>query len=249
MATAKKLKNKIAIITGGATGIGKSCVYALNEDGAKIVLAYFRSKDEAKKIADELDNIVLRQINVIKESEIKKLFDFVSSEFGGVDILINNAGGNVSFCETEQYSVEDWEHTFNLNTRSIFLMCKYAIPLIREAGKIINISSVSGKTGGAPGGMAYAAAKAAVDCMTKALAKELATRRINVNAVSPGVVRTKQHEHFSSKKYYASLIEQIPLGRDGLPDDIANVVGFLCSDASDYLTGQIIEVNGGQYMK
>jgi len=243
------LENKIAIVTGGATGIGKGCVYALNKLGAKVVLVYFRSKDDAEKIAKELSNVVIRKVDVTDESEVKDLFDFVSSEFGYFDILVNNAGGNISFYKTEEYPTKDWIDTFNLNVLSVFLMCKYGIPLIRNGGKIINISSISGKTGGAPGGMAYAAAKASIDCMTKALAKELADRKINVNAVSPGVIRTKQHERFSSKEYYADLIKRIPLGRDGLPEDIANVVAFLCSSASNYITGQVIEVNGGQYMK
>lgn len=243
------LKDKIAIVTGGATGIGKACVYAFNRLGAKVVLVYFRSKDEAVKISKALNNVVIRKVDVTDESEVKGLFDFISSEFGHFDILVNNAGGNISFHKTEEYPTEDWIDTFNLNVLSVFLMCKYAIPLISNGGKIINISSISGKTGGAPGGMAYAAAKASVDCMTKALAKELANRKINVNAVSPGVIRTKQHECFSSKEYYADLIRRIPLRRDGLPEDVANVVAFLCSSDSDYITGQVIEVNGGQFMK
>jgi 3-oxoacyl-[acyl-carrier protein] reductase len=243
------LKDKVALVTGGATGIGKGCVYALNKLGAKVILVYFQSKNETEKIVEELGNIVLRKVDVTNESEVKKLFNFVSNDFGYLDILVNNAGGNISFHKTEEYPTKDWIDTFNLNTLSVFLMCKYAIPLIRDGGKIINISSISGKTGGAPGGMAYAAAKASVDCMTKALAKELADKKINVNAVSPGVIRTRQHERFSSKEYYASLIEKIPLGRDGLPSDVANVVAFLCCSDSNYITGQIIEVNGGQYMK
>lgn len=249
MSTQQGLENKIALVTGGATGIGKGCVYALSKLGANVILVYFQSKNEAGAIVKELDNIVPKKTDVTNESEIKELFNFVSNEFGGLDILVNNAGGNVSFHKTEEYPTKDWIHTFNLNTLSVFLMCKYAIPLIRDGGKIINISSISGKTGGAPGGMAYAAAKAAVDCMTKALAKELAPRKINVNAVSPGVIRTRQHERFSSKEYYDSLMEKIPLGRDGLPSDVASVVAFLCSSGSDYITGQILEVNGGQYMK
>jgi len=241
------LENKIALVTGGATGIGKGCVYALNKLGAKVILVYFQSKNEAEVIARELDNITLRKVDVASELEVKELFGFILNRFVCLDILINNAGGNVSFHKTEEYPTKDWINTFNLNTLSVFLMCKYAIPLIRDGGKIVNISSISGKTGGAPGGMAYAAAKASVDCITKALAKELADRKINVNAVSPGVVRTKQHKRFSSKHYYASLIEKIALKRDGLPEDIANAVMFLCTSDSDYITGQILEVNGGMW--
>lgn len=245
----ENLENKIALVTGGATGIGKGCVYALNKLDAKVILVYFQSKKEAEAIAKELNNVIVRKTDVTSESEVKELFNFISNEFGGLDILVNNAGGNVSFYKTEKYPTEDWVDTFNLNTLSVFLLCKYAIPLIRDGGRIVNISSISAKTGGAPGGMAYAAAKAAVDCMTKALAKELAPRKINVNAVSPGAIRTRQHERFSSKEYYDSLIEKIPLGRDGLPSDVASVVAFLCSSGSGYITGQILEVNGGQFMK
>ena len=167
------------------------------------------------------------------------------STVGQFDGLINNAGGNISFNQTDKYSKEDWVKTFELNTLSVFLMCKYGIPFIKDGGKIINISSISAKTGGAPGGMAYAASKAAVNCMTKSLAKELASKDICVNAIAPGIVWTQQHEKFSSEEYYDSLIEKVPMGRDGKTEDIANAVKFLCSDKSSYITGQVIGVNGG----
>lgn len=242
-------KDKIAIVTGGATGIGKSCVHALQEEGAVVILIYNHSEIEALDIERNLLRVDAIKTDVTNEEEIKDLFKYISNTYSHVDFLINNAGGNISFFKTNEYPVKDWIETFNRNSLSVFLMCKYAIPLLNDKGKIVNISSISGKTGGAPGGMAYAAAKAAVDSMTKSLAKELAYRKINVNAVSPGVIWTNQHKKFSSKEYYESLIKNIPLGRDGSPNDIAKVVKFLCSDDSSYITGQIIEVNGGQLMK
>lgn len=249
MTIEKKLKDKIVLVTGGATGIGKGCVYVLNKLGARVILVYFKSKKAALKISRELNNVTIRKVDVTKEAEIKQFYRFVAKKFEKIDVLVNNAGGNISFAPTEKYSLKDWDKTFDLNTTSAFLMCKYGILLIRDGGKIINISSISGKTGGAPGGMAYAAAKAAVDCMTKSLARELAPRKITVNAISPGVVWTRQHRRFSSPKYYQSLVKKIPLGRDAQPNDIANVVAFMCSDESNYITGQIIEVSGGMLMK
>ena len=226
------------IVTGGATGIGKACVNIFDKD-TEIDLIYFNSHESAKEL--ENSKIKIHKVDITKEDDVSTFFSTV----GQFDGLINNAGGNISFNQTDKYSKEDWVKTFELNTLSVFLMCKYGIPFIKDGGRIINISSISAKTGGAPGGMAYAASKAAVDCMTKSLAKELAPRNICVNAVSPGIVWTKQHEKFSDEKYYKSLIEKVPLGRDGKTEDVAGLVHFLCSDKSSYITGQIFEVNGG----
>ncbi len=231
------------IITGGATGIGKSCVQSLFFSGMNIDLIYFNSYNEATEL--ENDNVNIHRVDVTDEGEVEYFFHTIDS----FDILINNAGGNISFNSTDKYLLNDWNKTYELNTTSVFLMCKYGIPKIKDGGKIINMSSISAKTGGAKGGMAYASSKAAIDCMTKSLAKELSSRNICVNSVSPGVVYTKQHEKFSSEEYYSSLIEKIPLGRDGKTSDISNLVTFLCSDESNYITGQIIEINGGMLMK
>ena len=231
------------IISGGATGIGKSCVESLSSIGMGIELIYFSSHVEATKLKN--DNVNIHKVDVTDEEQVKYFFNTI----GSFDILINNTGGNISFNSTDKYLLEDWNKTYELNTTSVFLMCKYGIPKIQDGGKIINISSISAKTGGAKGGMAYASSKAAIDCMTKSLAKELSSRNICVNSVSPGVVYTKQHEKFSSEEYYSSLIEKIPLGRDGKTSDISNLVTFLCSDKSNYITGQVIEINGGMLMK
>ncbi|MAH43864.1 oxidoreductase [archaeon] len=233
-----------AIVTGGATGIGKACVESLIERDTKVHLIYHTSEKEAIAYENRSD-VQLHKVDVTSEIQVIDFFN----QIGSFDILINNAGGNISFATTESYSTDDWKLTFDLNTLSVFLMCKYGIPLIRDGGKIINITSISAKSGGAPGGMAYAASKAAVDCMTKSLARELASRNICVNAISPGIVWTKQHEKFSSKEYYDSLIEKIPLGRDGSTRDISNLAKFLSSSESSYITGQTIEINGGMLMK
>ena len=235
--------DKTAIVTGGATGIGKACVKILSKSGYKVHLLYLNSYEEANSL--ESENIFIHRVDVSDETQVKSFFNLITS----FDILVNNAGGNISFKPTSNYEIDDWNKTFELNTLSVFLMCKYGIPLILDGGKIVNVSSISAKSGGAPGGMAYAASKAAVDCMTKSLAKELSNRNICVNSVSPGIVWTKQHEKFSSKKYYDSLVEKVPLGRDGKTTDIANLVKFLVSSNSDYITGQIIEINGGMLMK
>jgi len=228
------------IITGGATGIGKSCVQTFHENtDVEIHLIYHSSEESAKQLEGKY--IKIHKIDVTNETEISNFFDSI----GNFDGLINNAGGNISFNQTYEYSTEDWNKTFELNTLSVFLMCKYGIPHINDGGTIVNISSISAKTGGAHGGMAYAASKAAVDCMTKSLAKELAPRNICVNAVSPGIVWTKQHQKFSDKEYYQSLIEKVPLGRDGKPEEIASLIWFLLSHESEYMTGQILEINGG----
>ena len=237
--------DKIAIVTGGATGIGKACVVKLNTLGYKVILAYFSSEDKAKEIEKELSNIIIKKVDVRDEKSIKKLYRFVESKYGKFDALINNAGGYVSSNQSELYPIEDWNETYNINVRGVFLMCKYGIPILNDNGRIINISSMSAMTGGKVGGMAYASAKSAVDGITKSLAKELADRNILVNSVSPGVILTDLHKTHSTKIYLNSLAKQIPLKRLGLTSEVANLVAFLCSDESSYITGQVIGVNGG----
>jgi len=240
---------KNILITGGASGIGLGIVnkFASNESMC-VILTYNNSKDEAMKISAQKSNVHAFEMDVTDPKSVNTTSNELIKRFGSIDCIVNNAGGNVAFAATDDYSEKNWDETFNLNCKSVFLVCKNFIPDLNEDGSIINISSISGKSGGAPGGMAYAASKAAVDCMTKSLAKELAPRKIRVNAISPGIVYTNQHRVFSTPEYYQGLVERVPLMRDGKVEDIANLVYFLVSDLGSYITGQNIDVNGGMLM-
>ena len=239
---------KVIVVTGGATGIGRSISETLAKN-SNVILCYNKSEEQATEISSQHNNITKFRVDVTRESDILNLQKFIIMNYGYIDAIVNNAGGNIAFNTTENFNVEDWDLTYDLNCKSVFLMSKHLNKLIQEGGSIINISSISSFSGGAPGGMAYASSKAAVDCMTKSLAKELAHKNINVNSVSPGVVYTNQHKLFSTKSYYDSLIERIPLKRDGKGEDIANMVNFLISEKGNYITGQVISINGGMLMR
>jgi len=244
------MQRKVAVVTGGATGIGKGIVEKFVKEGYTVILCYNSSEDEAIKISMKHSNIETFQLDITSDVNIEKLSSFIKKNYKNrLHCIVNNAGGNVSFAPTHRYTSEDWDKTFDLNCKSIFLMSKYLNPILEKDGSIVNISSISGLSGGAPGGMAYAASKSAVDCMTKSLAKELAYKNINVNSVSPGIVYTNQHKCFSTENYYNTLIEKVPLKRDGKVSDIANLVNFLVSKEGEYITGQIIGINGGMLMR
>ncbi len=244
------MQRKVAIITGGATGIGKGIVEKFAKEDYRVILCYNSSEDDAIKLKMKYNNVETFKLDVTSEKNIKKLSSLIDQKYKNrLHCIVNNAGGNISFAPTHEYTSEDWDRTFNLNCKSIFLMSKYLNPMLEKDGSIVNISSISALSGGAPGGMAYAASKSAVDCMTKSLAKELAHKNINVNSVSPGIVYTNQHKQFSTEKYYNTLIDKVPLRRDGKANDIANLVNFLVSKEGEYITGQIIGINGGMLMR
>ncbi len=235
---------KTVLITGGSRGIGASLVKEFHDAGYRVIFLYCNSSEEAEKIEKTFDGTYAYCCDV---SDKESVFDCVSSvlkRFGKIDVLVNNAG--ISYYGLlDMMSVEDWNKILNVNLTSVFLMCKALIPhfVSKKSGKIINISSMWGSTG-ASCEVAYSASKAGVDGFTKALAKELAPSGITVNAVSPGVIKTDMMSDFSESDI-VDLCEKTPLGRIGDVHDVAQAVLFLASDASDFITGQIINVNGG----
>jgi 3-oxoacyl-[acyl-carrier protein] reductase len=183
-------------------------------------------------------------LDVCNRKGIKSMFCEIYEETGQIDILVNNAGiGSLS--SIEEITVEEWDEVLNINLKAPFFCSQMVIPYMKQRnyGKIINIASVSGQTGGVLAGADYSASKAGVICITKSLAKYLAPYNINVNAVSPGIIDTRM-----AAFHHENTISAIPLKRKGLPEDIANAALFLASDLSDYITGCTIPVNGGSYM-
>ncbi|MGE7273761.1 3-oxoacyl-[acyl-carrier-protein] reductase [Brevibacillus panacihumi] len=245
------LTGKTALVTGASRGIGRAIALKLAEAGANIVVNYAGSEGAASETVAQVkalgrDAIMIRA-NVSDSEEVNEMFKTALEHFGSLDILVNNAGitrDNLLMRMKE----EEWDAVIDTNLKGVFNCLKAATrPMMKQrSGKIINITSVVGVLGN-PGQSNYVAAKAGVIGLTKTAAKELATRGITVNAVAPGFIDTEMTAVLP-EDVKAGLIGQIPLGRLGQTDDIANVVVFLASDAANYMTGQTLHVDGGMYM-
>ena len=245
------LKNRIAIVTGGAQGIGYAIVDILAQRGANILIADV-SIDKAEATAKEISvktgqKVVAKSVNVTESAGVKAMVDATMEQFGKVDILVNNAGitrDNLIM----RMSEEDWDAVLDINLKGTF-NCSQAVirPMMKQRyGRIINISSVSGVVGQA-GQANYSSSKAGLLGLTKALAKEVGSRNITVNAVAPGFIETRLTVNLPQEIRDMS-VKMTPLGRFGTPEDIANAVAFLASDEASFITGATLQVDGGLAM-
>ncbi len=236
---------KVAIVTGASRGIGSAIAIALAEEGYNLVLNYRKSREELEALASTLKTeTILVQGDVSNFKEAENIISTAKSTFGQIDLLVNNAGitkDNLIL----RMSEEDFDSVQNINLKGTFNCTKHVsrIMLKQRFGKIINISSIVGITGNM-GQSNYAASKAGIIGFTKSIARELASRNITVNAIAPGFIQTKMSEAISEEAKQASL-SSIPLGKFGQPEDVANMVVFLASDKANYITGQVIQVDGG----
>ncbi len=236
-----------AIITGASKGIGRAISIKLIDHEINVVLISKTDEDGLKEIHEYANNRGVKSsyhlVDVSDFNAVKAVYHIIKAEFGFVDILINNAGISKYELLSKQ-TEEDFDELFGVNVKGIFNFTKNVIPdmVKNKYGRIINISSVWGEKGSSME-VLYSATKGAVNSFTKALAKELAPSNVLVNAIAPGVINTKMNAIFSDEEK-RELIENIPLGRFGTPEDIANLVAFLVSDKSTYITGQIITVDG-----
>jgi 3-oxoacyl-[acyl-carrier protein] reductase len=245
-----KLANKVAVVTGASKGIGAAIARQLAAEGAAVVVNYSSSKTDAEKVASEIaasgGKAVAVQGNMAKQEDIKQLFAQAKKAFGRLDILVNNAGV-YEFLPLEQITEEHFHRHFNLNVLGLVLTTQEALKHFGpEGGSIINTSSVV-STLGIPGGSVYSATKAAVDAVTRSLAKELGPRKIRVNSINPGMVETEGTH--SAGILESDLRKQTeattPLGRIGQPQDIAPAVVFLASSDSSWITGETLYISGG----
>jgi len=246
-----ELEGKVAIVTGGTRGIGKAIVLDLAEHGADIALNYRKSAELAQELVETIRGmgrrVLLVQADVSSFNDAQAMVQKVLDEFGRVDILVNNAGMNwdgVVWKMTE----EQWDAVINVDLKGTFNYTRAVTPIFREqgSGKIVNITSINGLRGKF-GQSNYSAAKAGVIGFTKACARELGKSNVNVNAVAPGLIETEMVKEAPENVREMALAE-IVLGRLGLPEEVAYVVTFLCTEKARHITGQVIQVDGGQYI-
>jgi 3-oxoacyl-[acyl-carrier protein] reductase len=245
------LQGKTALVTGGARDIGRAVALKLAECGAAVVVNYHKSAAPAKALVEEVRSrggqAELVLADATRSADVARLADAARSVSGRIDILVNNAGGLVARKKIEEMDEAFWDEVIALNLKSVFLVTKAALPHIPDGGAIVNLSSLAARDGGGGGAIAYSTAKGGVLTFTRGLSKELAPRRIRVNCVSPGLIATTFHDTFTKPEVRQAVAARTSLGREGRPEDIADAVLFLASDASAYITGESIEINGGLY--
>jgi 3-oxoacyl-[acyl-carrier protein] reductase len=247
------LEGKNAIVTGGSQGIGTSTSVELAREGANVCITYRKHEAEAQKVAGEIKGMgrkaIAVQCDTSSFADAERVVKTALDNFGRIDILVNNAGMNwdgVSWKMTE----EQWDRVIEVNLKGYFNFTRHVSPLLKEqkSGKIINITSINGLRGKF-GQTNYSASKAGIIGFTKALAKELGAFNINVNAVAPGLIETAMLRDSDSRdKIVEMALNEIVLKRVGQPEDLANVVVFLASDRARHITGEVIKVDGGQYI-
>jgi len=245
------LKGKTALITGSGRGLGKAIALKLAQMGANIVLNDILTSDSvdstAKEFMDAGYNVIVTKGDIRNSEDVENMMKKAVDAFGSLDILVNNAGITRDMLMIKM-SEKDWEDVISINLTGAFICTKAAAKIMikQRSGKIINISSVAGVMGN-PGQANYSASKAGLIGLTKSTAKELASRNITCNAVAPGLIVSKMTDVLSDK-VKENYLNSIPLKRFGTPEDVANVVGFLASDDSNYITGQVIHIDGGLVM-
>ncbi len=242
------LSDKVAVITGGIQGLGKATGTMFQRAGCKIAVNYFDDlqglsrgrAEETARLWGEAGLVLAADVR--SREEMNRFFEEVKRRFGRLDYLVNNAA-ILRDKTLKNLSDADWEAVIDTNLSAVFRVTQIALPYLQEGGRIVNIASISGVVGWF-GQANYAAAKAGVVAMTKVLSRELASRKINVNAVAPGVVLTEMGESIPEPAR-KQMLEQIPMKRFGSPEEVASVILYLCSELSSYVTGQTLHVNGG----
>ncbi len=246
-----RFEGKVALVTGAARGIGKAIALTLARQGAKVVVTDV-DLGGAQQVAQEIEGLGRKaqaiQADVSQREAVQQLVSEAVSLFGRVDILVNNAGiiRRGTFLD---HQPEEWDKVLGVNLGGTFNCAKEVVPLMikQGGGKIINISSVVGKMGDIASAPSYGTSKGAINTFTKSLARELAPYRINVNAVAPHAIETEMSQEWSEEKR-RQIVEAIPMRRLGQPEEVAEVVAFLASDGAGFITGQILDVNGGYLM-
>ncbi|MGE0871594.1 MAG: 3-oxoacyl-[acyl-carrier-protein] reductase [Kofleriaceae bacterium] len=249
----KALQGKTALVTGASRGIGRAIAVALGRRGAKVIINYASREDAAQSAAAEVTQAggqaAIAKFDVANATAVTDAIKAIGKEHGGLDILVNNAGVAVNGL-LMRFTDEQWAKTINTNLSGAFHCIRAASMLLlraKEAGRIINITSVVGEMGNG-GQLAYSASKAGLIGLTMSAARELASRGVTCNAVSPGFIETDMTAEHLPEAQRAKLMEEIPLARIGRGEEVADVVAFLAGPEASYITGQVLRVNGGMLM-
>lgn len=245
-----RLKNKVAIVTGGSRDIGRAVSCQLAQEGAKVVINYHgnvaNAEETLKLITDNGGEAIIVKGDVTKSAEVTQLIEKAREAFGEeINILVNVAGGMVARKPTLELDEDFWDAVMDLNLKSVYLVSKATIPYMKSGASIVNLSSLAGRDGGGPGASAYATAKGGIMTYTRSLAKELGPKNIRVNAVLPGMIATTFHDTFSKPEVRVNVANATLLKREGTASEVADLVVYLASDQSSYVTGTNIDINGG----
>jgi 3-oxoacyl-[acyl-carrier protein] reductase len=245
-----RLKNKVAIVTGGSRDIGRAVSLQLAAQGAKVVINYLSNADNANEtlrlIQEKGGEAIIVKGDVTKSTEVQELVSQTRAAFGeDIHILVNVAGGMIARKPTLELDEDFWDAVMDLNLKSVYLMTKATIPYMTSGASIINLSSLAARDGGGPGASAYATAKGGITTYTRSLAKELGPKNIRVNAVLPGMIATTFHDTFSKPEVRVNVANATLLKREGQASEVADLIVYLASDQSSYITGTNIDINGG----